>query len=597
MNTNNDNISAGQLFDFPKAKSNIIKVIGVGGGGGNAVNYMFNEGIKGVDYVVCNTDAQALEESPVPNKIQLGINITRGLGAGSNPEKGEKAAEDSLEEIDNVLNSNTEMVFITAGMGGGTGTGAAPVIARLAKEKGILTIGIVTIPYLIEGPRRNKQAMEGVEKLRKCVDSLIVINNNKLIEMFGDRGIEDNFILVNQVLLKAAKGMAEVISKHFTINIDMEDARTVLKDGGSAIMGSASAEGEDRALKAITEALNSPLLNDNRIVGAKNALALVLYGNKQPLQSELELILKYIQKEAGGSLQTNLIYGAGRDESMNDDSLHVIVITTGFDADQQHKIVNTEEPKIIHVLELDSDESQPVVRDLTEQTTQPIVNQPVWSFSPPVEIPQNQVANGYSLSDLFNIWVDCEVLSANEFRIIEKSADNAPKTTYNGSTEQFTWNAQNVKETQKNHLFELNNIPHTTRAEVQPNQEEKIVELSDDYPKFEKALLNAQPQEAEQNEFSIFIREEEEETTPAPVMAGQQMRMFEEEEQPNLDPINNRISEVMSKRSGRLQDYNHKFQQTNGYTADNHSRSSISQDSFGDFQIRKNNSFLHDNVD
>ena len=255
-NTEFDNIS----FDLPKNQSNVIKVIGVGGGGSNAINHMFSQGIKGVDFVICNTDAQALENSPVPIKIQLGVSLTEGLGAGANPMIGEQSAVESMEEIKNMLTTNTKMIFITAGMGGGTGTGAAPIIAKMAKELDILTVGIVTIPFQFEGKMRNDQAQIGVENLRQNVDSLIVINNNKLREVYGNLGFKAGFSKADEVLATAARGIAEVITHHYTQNIDLRDAKTVLSNSGTAIMGSAAASGQNRAHEAISKALDSPLL-------------------------------------------------------------------------------------------------------------------------------------------------------------------------------------------------------------------------------------------------------------------------------------------------------------------------------------------------
>ncbi|HTO35390.1 MAG TPA: cell division protein FtsZ, partial [Flavobacterium sp.] len=298
-------------FDLPKNQSNVIKVIGVGGGGSNAINHMFKQGIKGVDFVVCNTDSQALQNSPVPNKIQLGINLTEGLGAGANPEVGQQSALESMEDIEKMLDSNTKMVFITAGMGGGTGTGAAPVIAQMAKEKDILTVGIVTIPFQFEGKIRYAQAMEGVKRLGKQVDSLIVINNNKLREVYGNLGFKAGFSKADEVLSTASKGIAEVITHHYTQNIDLKDAKTVLSNSGTAIMGSAKAEGENRAKDVIMAALDSPLLDDNKITGAKNVLLLVVSGTSEITIDEIGEINDYIQSEAGHN--ANIIMGVGED--------------------------------------------------------------------------------------------------------------------------------------------------------------------------------------------------------------------------------------------------------------------------------------------
>ena len=319
-----DNIS----FDLPKNQSNVIKVIGVGGGGSNAINHMFSQGIKGVDFVICNTDAQALENSAVPVKIQLGVSLTEGLGAGANPKIGEQAAVESVEEIRGMLSTNTKMIFITAGMGGGTGTGAAPIIAQMARELDILTVGIVTMPFQFEGKLRNDQAQIGIENLRKNVDSLIVVNNNKLREVYGNLGFKAGFSKADEVLATAARGIAEVITHHYTQNIDLRDAKTVLAKSGTAIMGSATAIGSNRAKEAISKALDSPLLNDNKIKGAKNVLLLIVSGAEEITIDEIGEISDYIQDEAGHS--ANIIMGVGEDESLQG-AIAITVIATGFD--------------------------------------------------------------------------------------------------------------------------------------------------------------------------------------------------------------------------------------------------------------------------
>lgn len=363
-------------FDLPKNQSNVIKVIGVGGGGSNAINHMFKQGIKGVDFVVCNTDAQALQNSAVPNKIQLGVGLTEGLGAGANPEVGQQSAIESIAEIEKMLDSNTKMVFITAGMGGGTGTGAAPVIAQLAKERDILTVGIVTIPFQFEGKVRSEQAMAGVERLRKQVDSLIVINNNKLREVYGNLGFKAGFSKADEVLSTASRGIAEVITHHYTQNIDLKDAKTVLSNSGTAIMGSATAVGENRAKDAIVSALDSPLLNDNKINGAKNVLLLIVSGSSEITIDEIGEINDHIQTEAG--YNANIIMGVGEDESLGD-AIAVTIIATGFTTDQQAEIVNTEPRKIIHSLE----DEQRLVRDLSQK--------PVEVYENRIETPVEEV--------------------------------------------------------------------------------------------------------------------------------------------------------------------------------------------------------------
>ena len=344
MSTEFDNI----LFDMPKSQSNTIKVVGVGGGGSNAVNHMYQQDIKGVDFVICNTDAQALENSSIPNKIQLGADLTSGLGAGANPEIGEKAAKESIKEIQDMLNTQTKMVFITAGMGGGTGTGAAPIIAKIAKDMDILTVGIVTIPFQFEGRMRSKQAQVGIDQLRNNVDSLIVINNNKLREVYGNLGFKAGFSKADEVLSTAARGIAEVITHHYKQNIDLHDAKTVLSKSGTAIMGSAKESGTSRAKNAIVKALDSPLLNDNKITGAKNVLLLIVSGAKEVTLDEIGEINDFIQAEAG--FEANIIMGIGEDHELGD-AISVTIVATGFAADQQNNIINTEAKKIVHTLE------------------------------------------------------------------------------------------------------------------------------------------------------------------------------------------------------------------------------------------------------
>ena len=347
-------------FDLPKNRSNVIKVLGVGGGGSNAINYMFQQGIRGVDFIVSNTDAQALAESGVPTKIQLGASLTEGLGAGANPEVGERAALESKEEIQEILSTQTKMIFITAGMGGGTGTGAAPVIAKMAKSLDILTVGIVTMPFQFEGKLRLEQAQKGLEKIKESVDALIVINNNKLREVYGNLGFKAGFAKADEVLATAARGIAEVITHHYMQNIDLKDAKTVLTNSGTAIMGSGSASGSNRAQEAIVKALDSPLLNDNKITGCKNVLLLIVSGTDEITIDEIGEINDYIQTEAEN--QTNIIMGVGEDETLGNE-VSVTVIATGFGQEQQNEISNTEAKKIIHTLEDD----QKMEHDLSEK--------------------------------------------------------------------------------------------------------------------------------------------------------------------------------------------------------------------------------------
>ncbi len=366
MSAEFDNI----IFEMPKSKSNTIKVIGVGGGGSNAVNHMYTQQIRGVDFVICNTDAQALENSPVPNKIQLGASLTSGLGAGANPEVGAQAAKESMQEIQQMLNNQTKMVFITAGMGGGTGTGAAPIIAKIAKDMDILTVGIVTMPFQFEGRRRSKQAQLGIDQLRQNVDSLIVINNNKLREVYGNLGFKAGFSKADEVLSTASRGIAEVITHHYKQNIDLHDAKTVLSNSGTAIMGSAKEEGTNRAKNSIVKALDSPLLNDNKISGAKNVLLLIVSGNNEVTLDEIGEINDYIQDEAG--YDANIIMGIGEDDELGE-AISVTIVATGFAADQQNTITNSEQKKVIHTLE----EDQKATYSFDEQkiTKTPLLNE------------------------------------------------------------------------------------------------------------------------------------------------------------------------------------------------------------------------------
>lgn len=343
------NQDMGIEFNAPKDKSSIIKVIGVGGGGNNALQHMYERGIHGVDFIVLNTDAQALDEHSVSNKVQLGSRTTEGLGAGADPEVGEKAAIESMDDIREALGHNTKMVFITAGMGGGTGTGAAPVVAQVAKELGILTVAIVTLPFDFEGKRRLEQAHSGLEKLRENVDSLIIINNDRLAEQYPDLDYEEAFSQANEVLTNAAKGMAEVITAPFKVNIDFRDAKTVLENSGTALMSIGIASGENRAEDAVKRALDSPLLNDNKITGAKKVMLLILSGEEHKAKmNEIKFISSYIQNEAGGGNKADVIFGVGTEDGLGE-SIKVLVVATGF-APEHEKNTAIPAERIIHDL-------------------------------------------------------------------------------------------------------------------------------------------------------------------------------------------------------------------------------------------------------
>jgi len=349
-------------FDLPANTSSIIKVIGVGGGGSNAVNYMYNQGIKGVDFIICNTDAQALDQSPVPIKVQLGKTLTEGRGAGAMPEVGRNAAIESLEDLRAILADSTTMVFITAGMGGGTGTGAAPVIAKLAKEMGILTVGIVTQPFVFEGRKRSQQADSGLQQLKESVDTLLIIENDKLRSLYGNLKLNEAFGHADEVLCTAAKGIAEVITLAGTVNVDMNDVKTVMKDSGRAIMGSGTATGEGRAMRAVQDALESPLLNNADINGARFILLNITFGTDELLMDEVSEITDYIQLQAGNTAE--VIWGYGNDSSLGDE-ICITVIATGFSESTLKKEIAALQPEKVW-LKTES------AREITNKVEKPI---------------------------------------------------------------------------------------------------------------------------------------------------------------------------------------------------------------------------------
>lgn len=349
-------------FEMPNNQNTIIKVIGIGGGGSNAVNHMFKQGINGVDFIICNTDQQALDISPIPTKIRLGGTLTKGLGAGANPEVGKNSAIESIEEIKNFLGNETKMIFITAGMGGGTGTGAAPIIAQAAREMGILTVGIVTIPFTFEGRRRKIQGEEGLEFLRQNVDTLLVVCNDRLREMYGNLKMSEAFAKADDILSVAAKSIAEIITVTGYINVDFEDVRTVMKDSGTALMGSAVAEGDDRAIKAVSQALSSPLLNDNDITGANYILLYITSGESEITMDEISEITDYIQNETGNT--ADIIWGNGSDLSLGS-KIGVTIIATGFGKKEVLGYTTTQETKKV-VRNLSDDVPTSITQPLTD---------------------------------------------------------------------------------------------------------------------------------------------------------------------------------------------------------------------------------------
>ena len=589
-----DNIDIGINFDLPKNRSNVIKAIGVGGGGSNAINHMFKQGIKGVDFVICNTDAQALNNSGVPNKIQLGVNLTEGLGAGANPDIGKQAALESCEDIIQMLQTNTKMVFITAGMGGGTGTGAAPIIAKMARELNILTVGIVTTPFEFEGKIRNEQAQIGLENLRVHVDSLIIINNNKLRDVYGNLGFKAGFSKADEVLSTASKGIAEVITHHYTQNIDLKDAKTVLSNSGTAIMGAYKSSGENRAKEAISKALESPLLNDNKIFGAKNVLLLIVSGTNEITIDEIGEINDYIQDEAGNG--ANIIMGVGEDHELND-SISVTVIATGFDSDQQNQISNTEPQKIIHKLEEENLFSQ---LHNPEHKTIPIDEQNLEENivdERKVEENDLELTNSEKIVHVLEMdeYEDQNILDEDDydFETKESSFDDLSCTSddnelLNGSMEDK--NNENLVEWS---LFEKGIEEENKEDEILIDNSEKL-KFDEGYVEFESKLNNSKENNSiessnkkndvlpEENSISDFQKHRSEE---------RRLRMKEFNYKFNKSKINDINDEPAFKRKGiDIDEVNNSEQQ-------NISRTSLSEDESNEVKIRKNNSFLHDNVD
>ncbi|AOC93943.1 Cell division protein FtsZ [Flavobacterium anhuiense] len=647
-------------FDLPKNQSNVIKVIGVGGGGSNAINHMFKQGIKGVDFIVCNTDSQALQNSSVPNKIQLGVNLTEGLGAGANPDVGQQSAIESISDIEKMLDKNTKMVFITAGMGGGTGTGAAPVIAQLAKEREILTVGIVTIPFQFEGKVRQEQAVIGIEKLRKQVDSLIVINNNKLREVYGNLGFKAGFSKADEVLATASRGIAEVITHHYTQNIDLRDAKTVLANSGTAIMGSSVAEGENRAKDAIVSALDSPLLNDNKITGAKNVLLLIVSGTNEITLDEIGEINDHIQAEAG--YNANIIMGVGEDETLGE-AIAVTIIATGFDVEQQNEIVNTEPKKIIHTLE----DEQRSVHNLT--------NKPLASFDLTVDTPTAKVEDKvvFDLMDddeTFTPTAQAVAPAINQeelvvmsefiknldvtFEIVSPITDidftiSSPETPVVQQVQQQPVQQQRVFEREEQTtfsfdlplfkqepvrrepvvednrvLFELTNETRDIKVN-DPVQFVPVTEVSDngiikysleEYMEVENDLLASKPvekvvEDTIPEELNITLKPRVDfasqpditttsEVSPLELTIEETLRLRAEERRKKLKEFNYKFHNNVSRIDELEKEPAYKrlgIDLSNSQSNNTNSRISVGTDSNNDLQLRSNNSFLHDNVD
>ena len=539
-------------FQMPKNQSSQIKVMGIGGGGSNAVNYMFEHGIKGVDFVICNTDAQALEASPVPNKIQLGIDLTEGLGAGSNPDVGRGAAEESAERITELLDANTKMLFITAGMGGGTGTGAAPVIAEIAKDKGILTVGVVTIPFSTEGGNRRQYAEEGIDQLKNYVDTLLVINNEKLIEVYGDLTFTSAFAKANEVLNTATKGIAEVISQHLLVNIDLNDARKVLENSGTAVMGQAKVEGENRAIEAVIEALDSPLLNDNDITGAQQVLLKIVTGDGEGeiKMSELSKIKNKIQEAAGRDV--NIIEGIGIDTDLGM-SISVTVIATGFE--------KRKKPKTPTTISLNSVESNTITDNID------------------VGIESQNVSNHIQQTLYLDDEINDEVDNIQSKKKLDK-VESIDKTEADSVSEKIIFNLNDVSDNNKQldetaeEVIEsiiLEKKPDITGSKIVLDLDEEIKEEST-LNTFEGAKLNTDALKIESRERESRLRSISMQLrTPSGLTSLEDIPAYKRN---NID-----ISETPHSSDSEVSSFN----LTNG---ENNTT-----------ELKQNNTFLHDNVD
>jgi len=623
MSAEFDNI----LFDMPKTQSNTIKVIGVGGGGSNAVNHMFTQNIKGVDFVICNTDSQALENSPVPNKIQLGANLTSGLGAGANPEIGAQAAKESIAEIQDMLNTQTKMVFITAGMGGGTGTGAAPIIAKIAKDMDILTVGIVTMPFEFEGRMRTNQAQIGIDQLRKNVDSLIVINNNKLREVYGNLGFKAGFSKADEVLSTASRGIAEVITHHYKQNIDLHDAKTVLSNSGTAIMGSAKEEGKNRAKNAIIKALDSPLLNDNKITGAKNVLLLIVSGTSEVTIDEIGEINEHIQSEAG--YDANIIMGIGEDDELGE-SIAITIVATGFAPDQQSSITNTEAKKIIHILE----DEQKATYNFGETT---IIKTPALN-EPNISVNNNKITyvldddfeNHSTKSDLIQtskIIAETEVLY-EEIELENNNDDDfiikeIPKKEIVAEKQNTQIQADLIFDLPLNSFTEIKSEQEVVKQSETKRNIHEIEVLGAQEISFKRYVLedfDVKPTISKSSNITpIKVVEDDDLRFTLKTYKTQDINQIETESE-EISPLSLTINELVKKaddRRNKMKSFNHKFNDQlnknideiehqpaylrNGLdiginTSVSKNETTLKKDN-NDLSLKSNNSFLHDNVD
>ena len=572
-------------FNIPQSTNSPIKVIGVGGGGSNAVNTMFEQGITGVDFIVCNTDAQALDISPVPRKVQLGATLTGGQGAGSLPEVGKNAAIESLDELTALLGNDTSMVFVTAGMGGGTGTGAAPIIAQACKERGILTVGIVTVPFQFEGRRRNQQASDGLEAMREAVDTLLIIRNDKLRELFGNQTIRSAFANADQILCTAAKGIAEVITLTGEINVDMNDVNTVMRDSGRAIMGSGSASGQGRAQKAVSDALESPLLNDSDITGANFVLLNITFGTEEILMDEIMEITDHIQEAAGQTAE--VIWGYGTDDTLGED-LCVTVIATGFDAATLENTQLAAGPKKVW---------------LDEQQETPVANVPPVVPSPEAEpfIKTDEVTDTIDK----NKW-DVGAPQKDLFAPSDETIDSAvPSAEVQADLPQDSLTHREVEAVEEVEAFaeptDQAETPDVNEESVTSNEEFIIYNL-DDVPEPEDLTPQAPAAESKTQETEA----------PQPAASQPSVQPSREAFAERQRQITRSLAEFKSKLNlpGRIADLeNEPAYKRRNISIDDTPQSSESQvsrmrvneefDEEGNrrFELKNDNPFLHDNVD
>ena len=618
-------------FDLPKDQLSIIKVIGVGGGGSNAVNHMYEQGIKDVDFMVCNTDQQALDQSPVPSKIQLGATLTSGLGAGAKSEVGENAAIESIDEIKQILGQNTKMVFITAGMGGGTGTGAAPIIAKTAKDLGILTVGIVTMPFSFEGKKRRMRAEAGMQSLRDNVDTLLVINNDKLRELYGNLTLDNAFEEADNVLTTAAKGIAEAITYKGKINVDFNDVKTVMSDSGVAILGSAKAVGENRALVAIEEAVNSPLLNDNEINGAAHILLNITYGSNNILMDEISEITDFIEDKAHD--EAEVIWGHGLDERLQPDEISITIVATGFQSNPDTGVttivqkpvrivrplseeVKTEltqpfrsRPEVKQASIFESPTQEPKASEKEEEVKpySPFTSAPKFEESKETEITKEEPQMKQEESS--------EIEEDNHFAVNETPVEPAEeKEIIRHTLEDDTWGSLNDV-TEQNNAHSTASLEDLMGDDDVFDMEPKLKsETSDDNNSIHASERSAQPEIENSSEKDNIIEpvlKKTEETAPQ-LEDDSEIHMTHEERQSSIKDRMARLrnlSSMLKSPTGisslesepAFKRRSIELDEVKGSNEKHVSRFTLSEseDQDGDkkIEIKSNNSFLHDNVD